>query len=390
MKGVKVADKVYNVGVRDPNLRNFHGYLTPNGSTYNSYLVVDEKITLIDTVHYKFSEQFIQQIKDIIDISKIDYLISNHAELDHSGAIPEIIKINPNIEIITCERGVKALSEHYNTTGWNFKVVKSFEEINIGSKTLRFMEIPMLHWPESMVTYAIEDAILFSNDAFGQHYCSEFTFAEEPGLEIAAREAKSYFANIIYGYAKKLNQLIAQLRQRKIDMIAPSHGLIWKGGESVKHIIDLYDELSSYTNKNTALIVYDSMWGTTKRIAEILEREFKNNGLKVVSHNLQETHISEIMTNMVDAKYVMLGTPNLNSSIMPMMAAFLNYMKGLAPHLKVGFAFGSYGWNPNHIKAVEEVMNALEWQVPVPPYLAKFKMLDEEMVKNAARDIIKS
>ncbi len=239
----------------------------------------------------------------------------------------------------------------------------------------------MLHWPESMVTYAIEDAILFSNDAFGQHYCTEFIFAEEAGLEITAREAKSYFANIIYGYAKKLNQLIAQLRQRRIDMIAPSHGLIWKGAESVKHIIDLYDELSSYANKNSGLIVYDSMWGTTKKIAGILESEFKNNGLKVVSHNLQEVHISEIMTNMVDAKYVMLGTPNLNSSIMPMMAAFLNYMKGLAPHLKTGFAFGSYGWNPNHIKAIEEVMRDLEWQVPVQSYLAKFKMLDENAVK---------
>lgn len=390
MKGVEIADKVYNVGVRDPNLRNFHGYLTPHGSTYNAYLIIDEKITLIDTVHYKFSEQFIQQIRDIIDISKIDYLICNHAELDHSGAIPEIIKINPNIEIITCERGVKALSEHYNTTNWKFKVVKSFEELNIGSKTLRFTEIPMLHWPESMVTYAIEDAILFSNDAFGQHYCTEFVFAEEAGLEIAAREAKSYFANIIYGYAKKLNQLIAQLRQRRIDIIAPSHGLVWKGAESVKHIIDLYDELSSHTNKNSVLIVYDSMWGTTKKIAEILEGEFKNNGLKVVSHNLQETHISEIMTNMVDAKYVMLGTPNLNSSIMPMMAAFLNYMKGLAPHLKIGLAFGSYGWNPNYIKAVEEVMRDLEWQIPVQPCLAKFKMLNEEMVRNAARDIINS
>ncbi|MGA1842528.1 MAG: FprA family A-type flavoprotein [bacterium] len=361
MNGLEIKPDIYWVGGIDWDLRNFHGYITQRGSTYNAYIIRDKKIVLIDTVkHYMFDEM-LSRIKDVIDPSWIDYIVSNHVEMDHSGSLPKMLELAPKAKIITSPLGEKGLRRHYKKD-WDFQVVKSGDILNIGKHNLHFVHTQMVHWPDSMVTYIPEERLLLPNDAFGQHIASFERFDREIGWDIAKEEAAKYYANIVLPYADQVQKALDALSGMDIDMIAPSHGLIWS--EFVPDIIKEYSGWAQNETKNKALIVYDSMWGSTSKIAYALEEGLTEQGLGVTMRNLKTSDISDIMTDLLTAKMVLIGSPTLNNGLLPSVAAFLTYIKGLRPRKRIGFAFGSYGWGGQAAGEIEAIMKTLGWEMP--------------------------
>lgn len=360
MKAVEITKGVYWVGAIDWDLRNFHGYLTQRGSTYNAYLIIDEKITLIDTVKHYLADEMIERISSVIDPSKIDVVISNHVEMDHSGALPKIMALNPNATVMASPNGIKGLKAHYNCD-WNFEVIKSGTVVNLGQKNLHFVLTPMLHWPDNMVSFMPEEGILFSNDAFGQHLASSARYDSEVSLGIVMEEAQKYYANIVMPYGSQVQKALKAVADLPIEMIAPSHGLIWK--QEVATIIKAYANWSSDQVAKKAVIVYDTMWGSTKKMAKALEEAFESQGYITSMYNLSFTHISDIMTDIVTAEYICVGSPTLNNGMLPTVAAFLTYLKGLAPKKRKAIAFGSYGWGGQSVKQVEEALKQARFDV---------------------------
>lgn len=362
MKAVKIRDNVYWVGAIDWELRNFHGYLTQRGSTYNAYLIIDKKITLIDTVKHYLFDEMLSRISSVIDPADIDIIISNHVEMDHSGSLPMITEIAKNAEILTSPNGLKGLKMHYGE-GLNLRAVANGEELSLGENTLSFLLTPMVHWPDNMVTYLKESKILFSNDAFGQHYASSERFDDQCKMEIIFEEAKKYYANIVLPYGTQVRKALEAAGTLDIEVIAPSHGIIWK--KHISELMAMYSDWSSNETSKKAVIVYDTMWNSTKSMAYAIADAFSCSGYSYRMMDLKMNHISDIMTEILDADYIIVGSPTLNNNILPTVAAFLTYMKGLAPKGRKAIAFGSYGWGGQSVgiirKELEEAgFNVLE------------------------------
>jgi flavorubredoxin len=358
---IELKKDIYWVGAIDWDLRNFHGYLTPRGTTYNAYLIIDKKITLVDTVkHYKFDEM-LSRIKEIADPKKIDYLISNHVEMDHSGSLPKILKYCQNAKIITSTLGEKGLKKHYKKD-WNFEVVNAGDTLNIGSRDLHFVPIPMVHWPDSMVTYSPNDKLLLPNDAFGQHIASAERFDDELDWGLLKEEAAKYYANIVMSYGDQVKKALDALKDLKIDMIAPSHGIIWR--THIKKLLKEYKKWANYETENKALIIYDSMWGSTEKMAKTLAEGLEESKLKVTMKNLKTNHISDVITEVLTTKLILLGSPTMNNMMLPSMGEFLTYLKGLRPRNRVGFVFGSYGWGGQAVGQIETILKELKWEIP--------------------------
>jgi len=352
MQVIKIKDNIYWVGAIDWELRNFHGYLTQRGSSYNAYLIIDDKITLIDSVKSYLTDFMLARIKSIIPLEKIDYVICNHVEMDHSGAIPAVMSAAKNAVLLTSPNGEKGLKQHYNTVGWNFRTVKTGETLNTGKYNFSFVLTPMVHWPDNMVSYLKEENVLFSNDAFGQHLATAERFDDEYSLDIIFEEARKYYANIVLPYSQQVTNALTALQNIKLDIIAPSHGIIWR--KNISKILEEYKKWSANDTDNTALIIYDTMWNSTKTLANILYQEFLNNNIKAKMINLQHTHISDIMTDVLSARYICVGSPTLNSNVLPTVAAFLAYLCGLAPKNRTALAFGSFGWGGQSITIIED------------------------------------
>lgn len=347
-----ISPDIYWTGYIDWDLRNFHGYDTPAGSTYNAYLVADEKPTLIDTVkHYGFDEM-LSHIKQVIDPAKIEYIISNHTEMDHSGSIDELLKVCPNAQVVCSPKGAEGLARHFKKK-WNFKVVQTGDELNIGKRTLKFLLMPMVHWPDSMATYSPQDKILFPNDAFGQHRASVERYADELGGDIVFEDAAKYYANIVMPYGNQVLKVLEATESLAIDMICPSHGLIWRRPQDIKKIVQLYQRWANFQADKKVLIVYDTMWKSTKQIALKLYEVIERSDVAVKLVNLQEAHISDIVTDILSSKVVLFGTPILNNRMLPTMAALLMYLKGLKTKNKHALTFGSYGWSTIGFKEFE-------------------------------------
>ena len=360
MKAIKIKEGVYWVGGIDWDLRSFHGYLTQRGSTYNAFLVIDEKITLIDTVKYYLVDEMLERISDIVDPSKIDYLVSNHVEMDHSGGIPEIRKVAPKATIITSANGEKGLRAHYGKD-LPLKIVQSGESLSLGKRNLTFVHTPMVHWPDNMVTYCPEEKILFSNDAFGQHIASSERFDDEYPIETTLDEARKYYANIVLPFGQQVIKALDGVKDLKIEVIAPSHGIIWR--KNIAKILELYKRWSSNESDNRAVVVYDSMWNSTTKIAHAIKSGFENKGIPVEMFDLKFSHISDVMTRIMESKYICVGSPTLNNNMLPTVAGFLTYLKGLAPKNRIGLAFGSYGWGGQSVGQIEEVLASLKFEM---------------------------
>lgn len=360
MKTAKVKDGIYWVGAIDWNIRNFHGYSTQKGTTYGAYLIVDEKVTLIDTVKASFSEEMISRIADILPPKKIDIIISNHVEMDHSGALPAIRRHCPNALIYTSSpSGAKGLTAHYGKD--NYIPVKNGDTLSIGKRTLRFISTPMLHWPDNMVTYCPEEKTLFSNDAFGQHLATTERFDDEIPLSVALEEAQKYYGNIIMCYGRQAQTVWNIVKELEIDMIAPSHGIIWR--KHIRDIMDAYALWSCNTPTSGAIVVYDSMWGSTDKIAKVISEAFGNSGISAKLYDLKGNHYSNIVPQLLTSKYIAVGSPTLNNQMMPSVASFLCYLKGLSPKNREAFAFGSYGWSGQSIDLVEKELEACGFHI---------------------------
>jgi len=384
MKPVEIAKGIYCLPAIDWNIRDFHGYSVYKGSTYNAYLILDEKVTLIDAVKKEFADDLIKGISQIIDPKKIDCVISNHTEMDHSGGLSRVMhRIGEDKPLYCSKMGHKNLSKHFQQK-FNYHPVENGGELNIGNRTLSFMETRMLHWPDSMFTYAKEDRILFASDAFGQLYASLERFDDEVGDEIMPH-ARKYFANILLPYAPLILKLVAKVKEigLALDLLCPDHGIIWRKDPS--KIINAYVEWSEQKPKRKALVIYDTMWHSTEAMAEAIVESLGDEGVDAKPLKLRASHRSDIITEVLDAGAIIIGSPTLNNGFFPTVSDFLTYMKGLKPQNKVAAAFGSYGWSGEAVKLINQELEAAGFKVIDPGVRINY-VPDEEGLK-ACREL---
>jgi flavorubredoxin len=373
MSKVQLAEGVYWVGVVDWDIRNFHGYSTPRGTTYNAFLIVDEKIALIDTVKAPFFGEMLRRVSEIVDPGKIDYLISNHVEMDHSGSLPMIMQQAVNAELITSEKfGEAGLRKHFGLDG-PMTPVKEGSELDLGKRKLAFVPIPMLHWPDSMVTYSAHDEILFSSDAFGQHLATSRRFDDECDSAIVMQEAAKYYANILMPMSNLIPGAVKKLGGLSIKTIAPDHGVIWRSEPG--RVVSAYTDWAAGKTENKALVIYDTMWQSTAKMAGAIADGLIGEGVEVKMFRLTGSDKSAVIADVLDARALVIGSPTLNNGVFPSVAEFLCYLKGLKPRNKIGAAFGSYGWGGGATKAVTQEMEQTGIEL-VEPELA-FKWVPE-------------
>ena len=341
MVNAELAKGIYQVGAVDWATRDFHGYKTPRGVTYNSYLIVDEKICLIDAVKAPFAKELLERISQIVDPAKIDYVIVNHVEPDHSSALPILMQAAPQAKVVITEQGRGEIIKYFGQE-YDFRVVKNGDSLSLGKHTLKFVPLPMLHWPDSMATYLEEEQILFSNDAFGQHYSTNFKFDDENDLSELLYEAKKYYANILMPFNKLVVKALDNLGLLPIRMIAPSHGLIWRA--HIADILSLYKKWSAGETDPLVLVVYDSMWGSTEMMARRILEGLTAGGIKAKLFRMADSDKSELIAELLTARGLICGSSTLNNGRLPPMAAVLDDGKGWKPINKSGAACGAYGW----------------------------------------------
>ena len=377
---VTLANNIYWVGVVDWNIRDFHGYTTKRGSTYNAYLIRDEKTALIDTVKHMFGDELLRNVTEIVDPEKIDYIIVNHVEMDHSSSLPMIAKAAKNATIITSERGKDAIIEHYGPN-FNIKTVKSGETLKLGEHTLSFLEAPMLHWPDSMFTYIVEDKILMPNDAFGQHLASGQRFDDEVDEHILMEEAQIYYANILMLLGPQITRKIQEVVQMgiPISMIAPSHGIIWR--KDPTKIIQAYLNWSAGNTKKKVSIVFDTMWGSTDKMARAISEGVISEGVEVKLLKLRASDNTEAATEILDSKAVLVGSPTLNNGMFPTIGSFMTYLTGLRPKNKIWSFFGSFGWGGGAVRGMTEMARKAGFEVHEPGVEIKYIPEPEDLKK---------
>lgn len=367
-KLTEIAKNIYDVGVQDWAVRDFHGYQTEKGATYNSYLIMDEKITLIDTVKAPFAEDLLHNISQVTPLENIAYIVINHVEPDHSGAMPVLAKACPNAKFIISMAGKNEAIQHYGDI-FDFEVVKDGQTLNIGEHTLTFAMMTMLHWPDNMATYCAEEKLLFSNDAFGQHYATSKRFDDLVDQGALYYEATKYFANILWPYARLIDKAIAKIAGFDIRIIAPSHGVIWRTNAS--EIIDLYSKWGRGVCDGSLVIAYDSMWGGTEKIARAIARGAQRAGVEVKVFKMSNTPNSTVSTEVFTCSGLLVGSPTLNSGMLPTIGSLLVYLKGLNPVGKKVATFGTFGWAGGAQKDMEEILLKFNKEV-MPPFQCKW------------------
>lgn len=382
MTKVEIMKDIYWVGAVDWNARHFHGYTYTihRGTTYNAYLIIDEKVTLIDTVYAPFAKEMIERIREVVDPSKIEYIVANHVEPDHSSSISEILKLAPNAKLYGTARCKQGLQKYYNGN-WDFTVVKTGDEISLGKRKLRFIEAPMLHWPDSMFTYIESDELLMPNDAFGQHIASSFRYEDEVNEFELMEEAAKYYANILLPLSGLVTKKIEEIVKMglKIRMIAPSHGVIWR--KDPMKIVNAYMSWAKAESKKKVLIVYDTMWLSTEKMAKAILEGIRDEGVEVKLYRLPDSDESDIFGELLVSKGLLLGSSTINNGVLPTLGAFLVDAKGLKPKGKVAGVFGSYGWAGGATKILEDTLKEAGMEVVMPPLTVNWAPTAEELQK---------
>ena len=363
---MKIKENIFYTGKVDWELRTFHGeeLSTHNGTSFNSYLVRDEKTVLIDSVWTPFTGEFISNLEKITDLSEIDYIVAQHNEPDHSGAMAHLMMKIPETPIYCTKNGKNALYGHYHKD-WDFREVKTGDSLDLGSKQLTFIEAPMLHWPDTMMSYLSGDNILFSNDVFGQHLASEFLFDDLVDPATLSYEALKYYVNIISPFAKKVSKKMEELKEMDldIDMICPSHGIIWK--EKINNIIADYTSWAKGVNKDKIVIIYDTMYNSTRKMAESIAEGIKlespDTEIKIFRSSTSDP--SDLLVDVFDAKGIMVGSPNLNGNLLSSVNAIMDEIKSMNLSGKKAASFGSYGWSPMNIKLMNKLLEEAGFEV---------------------------
>ncbi|HVJ49592.1 anaerobic nitric oxide reductase flavorubredoxin [Desulfitobacterium sp.] len=376
----KINDHITYVGKIDWELRKFHGeeYSTQKGSSYNSYLIRDEKTVLIDTVWRPFGKEFVESLKQEIDLQKIDYIIMQHSEPDHSGALPYLMQEIPNTPIYCTASGKKIIQGHYHQN-WNFVEVKTGDRLNLGLREITFIEAKMLHWPDTMFSYLSGDNILFSNDGFGQHYASEYMYNDLVNQDEIATESMKYYANILTPFSKMVVGKINELEKLAlpIEMICPSHGILWR--DNPMQIVKKYMEWATDYHENQVTIIYDTMWNSTRRMAERIAAGLRaeDPDLTVKLFNSARSDKTEIIMEVFRSKGIIVGSPTVNNGVLSSLAGILEEIKGMKFKKKKASSFGSYGWSGESTKLISEELQKAGFEV-VDPGLRLLWAPDEE------------
>jgi flavorubredoxin len=368
---ITLRENIDWVGYVDWLVRDFHSYDTERGATYNAYLVRDEKTALIDAVKAPYADDLLRKISALCPPDKIDYVVCNHAEPDHSGALPRVMAAMPQATLACDKKCADSLAEHYDISAWKTQIVATGDTISLGRRTLKFVETPMVHWPESMFTYVPEEKLLFSMDAFGQHFASAERFDDESPLDEVMQEAKAYYANIIMPYGKSVKAGMERIKEFDIEMIAPSHGIIWR--KHADKILSAYRLWMDYTPKPKVLVVYDTMWESTTDMAQAILEGASQSGVQAKLIHIRRSNLTRLATEVLDAAAIAFGSPTLNHNMMPMAAAALCYLQGLNPRGKCCFAFGSYGWGKGGVENVEQGLRDIGWEIVHEPIRAKYR-----------------
>lgn len=356
---INIKNNIWWVGKTDWELRKFHGneYSTDRGTTYNSYLIKEEKTVLIDTVWMPYAKEFVSNLAKEIDLKKIDYIIANHSEIDHSGALPELMEAIPETPIYCTEWGTKIIKGHFHKD-WNFRIVKTGDRLNLGSKDIIFIQASMLHWPDSMFSYLTDDNVLFSNDAFGQHYCSEYLYNDLVNQEELFQEAIKYYANILTPFSHLVDKKIKEFVSLNLplDIICTSHGVIWRNNPL--QIVQKYAEWSANYQENQITIIYDTMWNGTRIMAENIAKGIKlaDEKVNIKLYNAAHTDKNDIITEVFKSKAILVGSPTINKGILFSIAGIVEVIKGMGFKNKKAASFGCYGWHAECINIIDEAM----------------------------------
>ncbi len=379
---MEIKKGIYWVGAIDWKVKNFHGhtYTTKRGTTYNAYLIIDEKIALVDTVYGLFSEDMIQKIQQIIPPEKIDYLIANHVETDHSGALPAITKLCPKAKVLGTEKCKEGLYRNYYVD-WDFQIVKTGDKLKLGKRTLAFIEAPMIHWPDSMFTYCPEEKLLMPNDAFGQHYATSERFDDEVDQATLMDEAKKYYANILLPLGSIILRKIEEVQKLNIpiEMIAPSHGIIWRRDPG--KIVNAYISWAKNETQPKVVMVYETMWGATEKMARKITEGIADAGIRVKLFDIAQSDRTEVIAEMLEAKGYIIGSSTHDNDMLPNIAGFLEFLKGLKPKNRVACTFGSYGWGGGAVSSMEKVLKETGIEIAQPSLSVKY-MPDENEIKH--------
>jgi flavorubredoxin len=385
MKPVELKNGIYWVGAVDWAVRDFHGYETPRGTSYNNYLIDDDEPTLFDAVHHDFVDISIKNISRITDLQKIKHIVINHIENDHATGLEKILEIVPSANIYLTERGKNGLGRFIDLSKYKVSVVKSGDTLKIGKRTLQFIETPMMHWPDSMFTYIKEEKILISQDAFGQHIASAERFDDEFVKNYSMEELEDavidYYANILMPYGNVIKGKIEEIKKLGIgiEMIAPDHGVIWRS--HIDKVLSLYSDMVDAKAKLGTVIVYDTMWHGTEQMVFPIAKGLEDEGIPVIIIKLRATPKSVAVKEVWKSRGVIVGSPTLNNGIFPSVAEFLTYLKGLRPKNRLFAAFGSYGWSGEAIKDMYEIAKSMKLEVFEPGIRVLYKPSEEDLNK---------
>ena len=364
-KAVKISDSVYWVGAIDWGVRYFHGYSTARGTTYNAFLIVADKITLIDAVKKGFEDELLARISSVVDPEKVDYIVSNHAEPDHTGSLPSIIKTVKPEKVFASKMGVKAIKAHYGEMDVAVTAVENGGELSLGNLTLNFIETRMLHWPDSMFSYLVEEKVLFTQDAFGMHLATSERFDTDLPWDLLVNMSEDYYANIITLYSKYVRTLLKNVSESglEFEIVAPDHGPIWKDMDRFSKILEKYTRWANRETSKKAVIIFDTMWHATEAMARTIEEGLSSTGVEVRVMSLQACSRSEIATQMLEASAIVVGTPTLNNNLFPSISDALTYVKGLKFETPFAAAFGSFGWSGEGVPQVKSILEEMGCEI---------------------------
>ncbi|MCX7708255.1 MAG: flavodoxin domain-containing protein [Clostridia bacterium] len=379
---IEIKKNVYWVGVKDWSLRQFHGHelSTHRGSTYNSYLIKDEKTVLVDTVWDPYKEEFAERLEKEVGLQNIDMIVINHIEPDHGGSLGYIMSKIPNTPIYCTKNGADIIKRHFHQD-WNFNIVKTGDSVKIGEYELIFVEMQMLHWPDSLLTYVKGPNVALSNDAFGQHYSPASLFNDEVDTCELYQEAIKYYANILTPFSPLIKKKVEQIKALNlpIEMIAPSHGVIWR--ENPMQIVEKYYEWSQDYNEGTVVIVYDTMYKATKKMAEAIGEGLAKHNVMFKMYDNSITDQSDLLTELFKAKGMIIGSCTVNNTVLRSIAGLLDEIKGHKFKNKIGAAFGSYGWSGEAAKVISKHLEEAGIKVAAEPIQFRYVPTDEELLQ---------
>jgi anaerobic nitric oxide reductase flavorubredoxin len=380
MPATPVSDGITWVGAVDWNLRDFHGFETPNGTTYNAYIVQGaDKTALIDTVKTQFVPELLEHVAQVTPLGKIDYIVVNHIEPDHNSGLRLVMEAMPQAKVVATTAGVRGIAE-YHGADLDVSPVGADDTIDLGGKTLHFLPMPMVHWPDSMFTFCPESRTLMPNDAWGQHLASSERFADEVGLSLAVEELVTYYANILMPVSSQVAKAASKVVELgwACDTIAPSHGVIWRS-DTVPAAFDVYDRLTAEETEDKLVIAYSTMWGSTDVLAREIADGAAGTGVDVKTFDLAEASYALVIRHLMDSRALLLGSPALHHGMLYRVAGFLQYMAGLKPKDKIAGVFGSYGWSSGATKQMAARLGEIGLELPEKELTCKYRPLPDDL-----------